>query len=65
ETMTLRARVGSLEQHGVITRESLRIMRGKFTRSQLRSEYVEHEVRELWEFWVTDRLEMVELHKRA
>ncbi|GJY36905.1 hypothetical protein Tco_0422283 [Tanacetum coccineum] len=61
KTMTLRARVGSLEQHDVITRESLRIARGRFTRSQLRAEYVEHEVRELREFRVTDGFEMAEL----
>ncbi|GJS42501.1 hypothetical protein Tco_0567544 [Tanacetum coccineum] len=54
ETMTLRARVGSLEQHDVVTRESLRSTRGRFTQSQLRAEYAEHEVRELREFWVTD-----------
>ncbi|GJR37350.1 hypothetical protein Tco_1213034 [Tanacetum coccineum] len=41
ETMTLRAKVGSLKQHDVVTRESLRITRGGFTRSQLRAEYVE------------------------
>ncbi|GKE69665.1 hypothetical protein Tco_1527737, partial [Tanacetum coccineum] len=40
ETMTLHARVGSMEQNDV-------------------------EVRELREFWVTDRLEILELHSRA
>ncbi|GJV96008.1 hypothetical protein Tco_1547585 [Tanacetum coccineum] len=35
ETMTLRARVGSLKQHDVVPRESLRIARGMFIRSQL------------------------------
>ncbi|GJT83205.1 hypothetical protein Tco_1057547 [Tanacetum coccineum] len=35
ETMTLRARAGSLKQHNVVTRESLRIARGKFIRSQI------------------------------
>ncbi|GJR06976.1 hypothetical protein Tco_0529960 [Tanacetum coccineum] len=33
ETMTFRARVGSLKQHDVITRESLRTTRGRLTRS--------------------------------
>ncbi|GJX82319.1 hypothetical protein Tco_0331800 [Tanacetum coccineum] len=47
ETMTLHARVGLLEQHDVVTRESLRIARGRITRSQLRAEYVEQEVIEL------------------
>ncbi|GJW20035.1 hypothetical protein Tco_0027471 [Tanacetum coccineum] len=65
ETMTLRARVGSLEQHDMITRESLRISKGMFTRSQLRAKYVEKEVRELREFWVTDRFRMAKLRRRA
>ncbi|GJX16741.1 hypothetical protein Tco_0217573 [Tanacetum coccineum] len=65
EMMTLRARVGSLEQHDVVTRESLRIMRGRFTWSQLQAEYAEQEVRELREFWVTDIFEMAELRSRA
>ncbi|GKG19143.1 hypothetical protein Tco_0376242, partial [Tanacetum coccineum] len=62
ETMTPRARVGSLKQHDVVTRESLRITRGRLTRSQLRVEYAEQEVRE---FWVTYRLEIPELRSRA
>nr|GEV77861.1 hypothetical protein [Tanacetum cinerariifolium] len=37
ETMTLRARVGLLEQHNVVTRDSLRIARGMITRSELRA----------------------------
>ncbi|GKE70688.1 reverse transcriptase domain-containing protein, partial [Tanacetum coccineum] len=49
ETMTLRAKFGSIEQHDVITRESLRITRGRLTRSHLRAEYAEQEVRELRE----------------
>nr|GEX84018.1 reverse transcriptase domain-containing protein [Tanacetum cinerariifolium] len=43
ETMTLRARVRSLEQHDLVTRESLRIARGRITRSQLQAEYAEQE----------------------
>ncbi|GJS00758.1 hypothetical protein Tco_0317266 [Tanacetum coccineum] len=58
EIMTLHARVGSLEQHDVITLESLRIIRGRLTRSQLQAEYAKQEVRE---FWVTDRSEMAKL----
>ncbi|GJR59130.1 hypothetical protein Tco_1501292 [Tanacetum coccineum] len=65
ETINLSARVGSLEQHDVVTRESLRIARGRFTLSQLRAEYAEQEVRELQEFRVTDRLKMAELRNRA
>ncbi|GJY43700.1 hypothetical protein Tco_0431913 [Tanacetum coccineum] len=65
ETMTPRARVGSLEQNNVVTRESLRITKGRLTRSQLQAEYVEQEVRELWEFWMTDRLKITELRSRA
>nr|GFA04542.1 hypothetical protein [Tanacetum cinerariifolium] len=63
--MTLRARVGSLEKHDVVIRESLRISRGKITRSQLRAEYTKQEVRELREFRVTDRLAILELRNRA
>nr|GEU34530.1 hypothetical protein [Tanacetum cinerariifolium] len=40
----------SLEQHDVVTQESLRITRGRFIRSQLRAEYAEYEVRVLREF---------------
>ncbi|GKF91587.1 hypothetical protein Tco_0275288 [Tanacetum coccineum] len=40
-------------------------LRGKITRLQLRAEYDEQEVRELREFWVTDRLEILELRNRA
>ncbi|GKC54850.1 hypothetical protein Tco_1077595 [Tanacetum coccineum] len=64
ETMTLRARVGLLDQHDVVTRESLKIARGRITRSQLRAKYAEQEVRELHEFQVTNRFEMAELHSR-
>ncbi|GKB20037.1 hypothetical protein Tco_0853960, partial [Tanacetum coccineum] len=64
ETMTLRARVGSLDQHDVVTRESLKIARGRITRSQLRAEYAEQEVKELHEFRVTNRFEMAELRSR-
>nr|GEU37270.1 reverse transcriptase domain-containing protein [Tanacetum cinerariifolium] len=49
ETMTLRARVGLVEQHDVVTQDSLRIARGRITRSQLRVEYAEQEVKELRE----------------
>ncbi|GJY36855.1 hypothetical protein Tco_0422233 [Tanacetum coccineum] len=46
--------------------ETLRArLRGKITRLQLRAEYDEQEVRELREFWVTDRLEILELRNRA
>ncbi|GJW47339.1 hypothetical protein Tco_0078985 [Tanacetum coccineum] len=44
--MTLRARVGSLEQHDIVTRDSLRIARGRMTQSQLRAEYAEQESHE-------------------
>ncbi|GKD45607.1 hypothetical protein Tco_1270252 [Tanacetum coccineum] len=37
ETMTFHARVGSLEQHDVVTRESLRIARGRFEMAELQS----------------------------
>ncbi|GJU00468.1 hypothetical protein Tco_1110806 [Tanacetum coccineum] len=65
EMMTLRARVGSSEQHDVVTRESLRIARGRITRSQLRVEYAKQEVRKLREFQVTDRFKMVELQSQV
>nr|GEV97256.1 hypothetical protein [Tanacetum cinerariifolium] len=65
ETMTLRARVGLLEQHDLVTRGSLRIARGRITRSKLQEVYVEQEVRELGEFRVTDGLEIVELRSRS
>nr|GEX00778.1 hypothetical protein [Tanacetum cinerariifolium] len=65
ETMTFRARVGSLEEHNVVTQESLKIARGMITRSRLRAEYAEQEVRELQEFQVTDELEILELRGRA
>nr|GEZ88315.1 hypothetical protein [Tanacetum cinerariifolium] len=65
ETMTLRVRVRLLEQHDVFIQDSLRIERGGITWSQLRTEYAEQEVRELREFWVTNKLEILELHCRA
>nr|GEW34580.1 hypothetical protein [Tanacetum cinerariifolium] len=65
ETMALCARVGLLEQHDLVTRGSLRIARGRITRSKLREVYVEQEVRELGEFRVTDRLEIIELRSRS
>nr|GEU98885.1 transposon Ty3-G Gag-Pol polyprotein [Tanacetum cinerariifolium] len=65
ETRTLHARVGLLEQHDVITQDSLRIARGRITRSQLRAVYAEQEVRELREFQVTDTLEIIELRSGA
>ncbi|GKC21546.1 hypothetical protein Tco_1023696, partial [Tanacetum coccineum] len=49
----------------MVTRDSLRIARGKITRLQLRAEYDEQEVKELREFWVTDRLEILELRNQA
>ncbi|GKA46310.1 hypothetical protein Tco_0739193, partial [Tanacetum coccineum] len=45
KTMTLRARVGLLEQNNVVTQDSLRISRGRITRSQLRAVYAQHGVR--------------------
>nr|GEW97358.1 hypothetical protein [Tanacetum cinerariifolium] len=65
ETATLRARVGLFEQHDVVTQDLLRIARGRITLSQLRAVYSEQEVRELREFWVTDKLEIKELCSRA
>ncbi|GJY29409.1 hypothetical protein Tco_0405176 [Tanacetum coccineum] len=65
ETMTLHDRIGLFEQHDVITRDSLRIARGRITLSELQVVYAEQEVRELREFQVTDRLEIIELHSRA
>ncbi|GJU50994.1 hypothetical protein Tco_1220549 [Tanacetum coccineum] len=65
EMMTLHAKVRSLEQHDVVTRKSLRIARGRITLSPLRAKYIEHEVRELREFWVTEKIEMAELRSRA
>ncbi|GKD90400.1 hypothetical protein Tco_1365907, partial [Tanacetum coccineum] len=41
DMMTLRARVGLLEQHDVVTRDSLRIARGRITRSELRAVYAD------------------------
>ncbi|GJX99797.1 hypothetical protein Tco_0356816 [Tanacetum coccineum] len=63
--MTLHARVRLLEQHDVVTRDLLRITRGRITWSQLRVVYAKQEVRELQEFRVTDRLEIIELRSRA
>ncbi|GJY78541.1 hypothetical protein Tco_0484342 [Tanacetum coccineum] len=64
-TVTLRTRVGSLEQHDVVTRDSLRIFRGRITRLQLRAMFVKQEVLELLDFWVIDRLEILDLCSRA
>ncbi|GJU31547.1 hypothetical protein Tco_1175136 [Tanacetum coccineum] len=53
ETMTLCARVGLLEQHNVVTRDSLRIARGRVTRSEdseasrARAEAAEHQAETL------------------
>ncbi|GJU83535.1 hypothetical protein Tco_1285900 [Tanacetum coccineum] len=41
------------------------IARGKITRLQLRVVYAEHESREIREFWVTDRLEIIVFCSRA
>nr|GEU81566.1 hypothetical protein [Tanacetum cinerariifolium] len=41
------------------------IAKGSITRSQLRAEYVEQEVRELREFWVTDKFEIAKLRSRV
>ncbi|GKF86654.1 hypothetical protein Tco_0254481, partial [Tanacetum coccineum] len=49
----------------MVTRDSMRIARGRITWSQLRAVYAKQEVRELREFWVTDRLEITELRNRA
>ncbi|GJV67633.1 hypothetical protein Tco_1483142 [Tanacetum coccineum] len=65
ETMTLHARVRLLEHHDVATQDSLRIVRHMITQSQLRAEYVEQEVRELREFRVADKLEILELRSRV
>ncbi|GJW31203.1 zinc finger, CCHC-type containing protein [Tanacetum coccineum] len=75
EMMTLLTRVGSLEQHDVVTRESLRIVKGRITRSPLRAKYAnsktlfcntaKQDVRELREFQVTERFEMAELRSRV
>ncbi|GJX47433.1 hypothetical protein Tco_0272623 [Tanacetum coccineum] len=54
DTKTLHVRVRLLEHHDVVTRESLRIARGRITRSQLRVVYAEQEVRELREFQIRD-----------
>ncbi|GKA88939.1 hypothetical protein Tco_0810751 [Tanacetum coccineum] len=65
ETVTLRAKVESMEQHDVVTRDSLRIARGRIIQLQLRAVYAEQEVRELQDFRVTDRLKILELRSRA
>nr|GEX41938.1 hypothetical protein [Tanacetum cinerariifolium] len=65
ETMTLHPRVGLLKQHDMVTRDSLRIARGRITRSQLRAIYAQQEVRELQGFQVTDRLEIIKFCSRA
>ncbi|GJR78931.1 hypothetical protein Tco_0149716 [Tanacetum coccineum] len=65
EMMTLHARVGLLEQHDIVTQDSLRIARGRITQSQLRVVYAEQDVRELREFRVTDRIKILELRSRA
>ncbi|GJU75629.1 hypothetical protein Tco_1272699 [Tanacetum coccineum] len=49
----------------ILRANSLRIARGRITRSKIRAVYDEQEVRELREFWVTDRLEIIELRIRA
>ncbi|GJW35674.1 hypothetical protein Tco_0058594 [Tanacetum coccineum] len=43
ETMALRAKVGLLEQHDVVNRDSLRIARRRITRLELRAVYAEQE----------------------
>ncbi|GKC24504.1 hypothetical protein Tco_1026654 [Tanacetum coccineum] len=48
ETMTPRSRVGSFEQHDVVTRESLRITRYRLTQLKLQAEYAKQKFRELW-----------------
>nr|GEV65200.1 reverse transcriptase domain-containing protein [Tanacetum cinerariifolium]GEW84283.1 reverse transcriptase domain-containing protein [Tanacetum cinerariifolium]GEW85471.1 reverse transcriptase domain-containing protein [Tanacetum cinerariifolium] len=65
ETMILRAIVGLLEQHNVVTRDSLRIVRGRITWSELRAVYAEQEVRELREFMMANELKIIELRSRA
>ncbi|GKD26832.1 hypothetical protein Tco_1233046 [Tanacetum coccineum] len=65
ETMTLRAKVRLLKQHDMVTQELLRIARDRITWSQLRVEYAEQKVKELREFWVTDRLEILQLRSRT
>nr|GEY54411.1 hypothetical protein [Tanacetum cinerariifolium] len=51
--------------HDVVTRDSLRISRGRITRLQLRAVYAEQEVRGLHDFWVTNRLDILELRSPA
>ncbi|GJV45510.1 hypothetical protein Tco_1430046 [Tanacetum coccineum] len=65
ETVTLRARVELLEQHDMVTQDSLRIDMGRITRLQLQAVYAEYEALELRDFWVIDRLKILELHNRA
>ncbi|GJZ64561.1 hypothetical protein Tco_0620982 [Tanacetum coccineum] len=65
ETVTLRARVETLEQHDEVTRDSLRIARGRITRLQLRAVATEQHVTELQDSQVTDRLEISELRSRV
>ncbi|GKE47926.1 hypothetical protein Tco_1479184 [Tanacetum coccineum] len=64
-TVTLRIRVGSLEQHDVVTRDSLRIFRGWITRLQLRAVFAKQEVLELLDFRVIGKLEILDLCSRA
>ncbi|GJZ36231.1 hypothetical protein Tco_0582048 [Tanacetum coccineum] len=65
ETMTLRAKVRLLKQHNVVTQELLRIARGMITWSQLRAEYAEQKVKQLREFRVIDKLEILELRSQT
>nr|GEW38161.1 hypothetical protein [Tanacetum cinerariifolium] len=59
ETMTLRARVGLLEQHDVVTRDSLRIARGRITRA------TRMDIKDSIESREADRFEMDELRSRV
>nr|GEU92539.1 hypothetical protein [Tanacetum cinerariifolium] len=64
EIVALHARVETLEQYNRVTRDSLRIARGRITLLQLRAVAAEYQAIELHESHVTNRLEITELHSR-
>ncbi|GKD16227.1 hypothetical protein Tco_1205385 [Tanacetum coccineum] len=65
EIVALRARVETLEQQDRVTRDSLRIARGRITRLQLRAVAAEQQATDLQDSQVTDRLEIIELCSRV
>ncbi|GJV63440.1 hypothetical protein Tco_1474268 [Tanacetum coccineum] len=65
EIMALRARVETLEQQDRVTRDSLRIARGRITRLQLRAVAAEQQATDLQDSQVTDRLEITELRSQV